>query len=259
MPPISGVIIAYNEEKYIEQCIRSLQKVADEVVVVDSCSTDRTPDICKKLGVVFYEQAFLGYIEQKNFALEKASHDHVLSLDADEALSESLVASILKVKENWLHDAYCFNRRNRFCGHWLRYTNHYPDRKLRLWNRNKGHWGGVNPHDKVIMDKSASVGFLKGDLLHWMCDSFEEHLDTINRFSTIAAREAFSRGTTCSAWKVVYKTIWRFFRNYFIKLGFLDGYMGFVVSYQDAFLCFQKYVKLRYLIREKKQDNTHDH
>ena len=253
MPPISGVIIAFNEEKYIAQCIRSLQKVADEVVVVDSCSTDRTPEICRELGAVLYEQPFLGYIEQKNFALAKASHNHVLSLDADEALSEELVESICAVRENWSHDAYTFNRRNRFCGRWMRYTNLYPDRKLRLWDRRKGQWGGVNPHDKVVMGSGSTTGFLRGDLLHWMCDSYEEHLDTINRFSTIAAGEAMKQGIRCSAWKVFYKTVWRFIQNYFIKKGFLDGYMGFVVSYQDSFLCFQKYVRLRHLLLARKR------
>ncbi len=253
MPRISGVIIAFNEEKYIGQCIRSLQRVADEIVVVDSLSTDNTPGICRDLGVKYYEQEFLGYIEQKNFALEKASYDHVISLDADEALSEELIDSILKVRDNWEYDAYIFNRLNRFCGHWLRYTNYYPDRKLRMWNRKKGRWGGVNPHDKVIMEKDAVSAWLKGDLLHWMCDSFEEHLETINNFTTIAAREAFLKGTPCSAWKVFYKPTWRFIQNYFVKKGILGGHMGFVVSYQDAFSCFQKYAKLRHLILEARK------
>jgi len=256
MPPISGVVIAFNEEEYIGQCIRSLQNVCDEVIVVDSLSSDRTPEICKSLGVKFIEQPFLGYIEQKNFALEQARYDHVLSLDADEALSDELAASILEVKENWTHDGYVCNRMNRFCGKWLRYTNHYPDRKLRLWDRRKGSWGGVNPHDKVIMHEDADVARLKGDLLHWMCDSYEEHLDTINRFSTIAAKEAFTKGVTCSPWKVFYKTFWRFIQHYIVKRGFLHGYMGFVVSYQDAFLCFQKYVKLRHMIHAAKTDDS---
>ena len=199
MPGISAVIISYNEEKYIGQCIRSLQNVADEIVVVDSLSTDNTPQICRDLGVKFFQQKFLGYIEQKNFAMDKASYDHVISLDADEALSEELTSSILKVKENWEYDAYSFNRLNRFCGHWLRHTNYYPDRKLRMWDRRKGRWGGVNPHDKVIMQKGATSSVLKGNILHWMCDSFEEHLETINNFTTIAAREAFRSGTPCSA------------------------------------------------------------
>ncbi len=252
MPSISAVIITLNEESCIERCIRSVMTVADEVVVVDSLSTDRTPEICRKLGVKFVEQEFLGYIQQKNFALKQAAYDHVLSLDADEALSEELARSIHDVKNNWKHDGYKFNRLNKFCGHWIRHTNYYPDRKLRLFDRRKGQWGGVNPHDKVVMQPGSSTGRLKGDLLHWLCETYEEHLDTINKFSTIAAREALKKGEKCSAWKVFYKPVWRFIQNYFVKRGFLDGYMGLVVSRNSAFLNYQKYAKLRNLIQLEK-------
>ena len=119
MPKISAVIITYNEEKYIEQCINSLVDVADEIVVVDSLSTDRTVEICKRLGAKIIEQKFLGYKEQKNFAVQQAEYDYILSLDADEALSAELRKSILKAKNNWLFDGYRFNRLNNFCGQWM--------------------------------------------------------------------------------------------------------------------------------------------
>ncbi len=247
MPSISAVIISYNEERHIERCIKSLLVIADEVVVLDSYSTDRTPEICKELGVTFHQQAFAGYIEQKNHAMRLASHDIILSLDADEVLSERLTQSIREVKDNWTHDGYRFNRLNNFCGQWMRYTNYYPDRKLRLFNRRKARWGGVNPHDMILMDKGSRVGHLKGDLLHWMCESLHEHLQTIDRFSAIAASEAFKKGVRASAWKVFYKPIWRFIQYYLIKRGFLDGYMGLVVSRHASFLCFQKYARLREL------------
>ncbi len=245
MPPISGVIITYNEEQYIGACIRSLQQVADEVVVVDSFSTDKTPEICQSLGVRFIKKGFSGHIEQKNFAVQQASYDHILSLDGDEILSDELTNSVRKVKDNFTHDAYSFKRLNNFCGKWMYATNLYPDRKIRLWDRRKGQWGGTNPHDKVLMQKGASVQRLDGSILHYMCDSLEEYLDTINRYTTIAAREAWIQGHTGSAFKVFYKTVWRFIRNYFLKKGFIAGYTGFVVSYCDAFSCFMKYVKLR--------------
>ncbi len=249
MPPISGVIIAYNEERYIRQCIRSLQQVADEVLVVDSFSTDKTPEICQSMGVKLIKKEFSGHIEQKNFAVQQASYDHILSLDADETLSDELLDSIRKVKQNFTHDAYSFKRLNNFCGKWMYATNLYPDRKIRLWDRRKGQWGGTNPHDKVVMQKGTSVRRLKGCILHYMCDSFEEHLDTINRYTTIAAWEASKQGHSGSAFKVYYKTFWRFIRNYFIKKGFIAGYTGFVVSYCDAFSCFLKYVKLRHITK----------
>ncbi len=230
-----------------------MQGVVDEIVVVDSLSSDKTPEICRSLGAKLIQQPFLGYIEQKNFALKEATYDHVLSLDADEALSESLAASIKEVRQKWLYDSYRFNRMNRFCGKWMRYTNYYPDRKLRLFDRRKGRWGGVNPHDRVVMEKGATTGFLTGDLLHWMCDSLQEHMDTINRYSGIAAMEAFKNGVRCPVWKVWYKPLWRFFQYYVVKRGFLDGYMGLVVSRHAAFMCFQKYARLRCLLLESRR------
>ncbi|HEX3008578.1 MAG TPA: glycosyltransferase family 2 protein [Bacteroidales bacterium] len=145
--PISAVIITFNEENNIERCIRSLEGIADEIIVVDSYSTDNTVEIALNLGAIVYKQVFLGHVEQKNFALSKTSHSHVLSLDADEELSDKLRESILEVKENWTHDGYYFKRLTNYCGRWIKHTSWYPSKKLRLWDKAKGEWGGVNPHD----------------------------------------------------------------------------------------------------------------
>ncbi|MFI5135444.1 MAG: glycosyltransferase family 2 protein, partial [Chitinophagales bacterium] len=146
---ISAVIITFNEEKKIARCIDSLNGVADELVVVDSFSTDATVEICKAKSVRFIQHAFEGYIQQKNFAVTQATNDFILSLDADECLSEELRLSILAVKNDLKFDGYIMNRRTNFCGQWIHHSGWYPDRKLRLWNRNKGAWGGTDPHDKV--------------------------------------------------------------------------------------------------------------
>jgi glycosyltransferase involved in cell wall biosynthesis len=252
MPALSAVVIAFNEEKYIERCIRSLQTVAEEVVVVDSFSTDRTVAICKQLGVKVYQQAFLGYVQQKDYAVGLATHDHILSLDADEALSEEMAASILQVKENWTHDAYVFNRLNNFCGRWMWHTNLYPDRKIRLFDRRMAAWGGINPHDEVILRAGGTKRRLDGPILHWLCDTFEEHLEKTDRFSAIAAREAFDRGVQAPVGKVMIKPLWRFFHNYVIKLGFLEGYHGYLVSRYAGLLGFLKYSKLRRLHLENR-------
>ena len=135
---ISAVIITFNEEKNIERCLQSLQGIVDEIVVVDSFSKDQTKSICEKYNVKFVEHAFEGHIEQKNYAITQASYPYVLSLDADEALDETLKSSILKVKKNWTHDGYSMNRLTNYCGSWIKHCGWYQDTKLRLWDARKG-------------------------------------------------------------------------------------------------------------------------
>ena len=254
MQKISAVIITFNEERYIEQCIRSLIDVADEIVVVDSLSTDRTPEICRNLGVKFIEQPFLGYKEQKNFALEQATHDYILSLDADEALSTELRNSILKAKNDWKFDGYKCYRLNNYCGQWMFHTSLYPERKLRLFDRRKGKWGGINPHDRFEMEPGSKIGMLNGDLLHWVYDSIEEHIAKINHFSTISSQEYFKLGISAGIRKIIFRTAWRFFHSYIIKAGFLEGFMGYVASKNLAYLCYLKYSKLRALVLAEKKN-----
>ena len=133
MIKLSAVIITYNEEEHLDKCLRSLLDVADEIIVVDSYSTDKTKEICERHHVTFIEQEFLGYKEQKNFAMSKASYDYILSLDGDEALSNQLKQSVLKTKANWIYDGYYSNRLNNYCGQWIKHSDWYPDKKLRLF------------------------------------------------------------------------------------------------------------------------------
>lgn len=139
---LSAVIITYNEEDNIERCLESLEKTADEILVVDSFSSDRTAEICKSKGVEFIQHSFEGHIEQKNYALSRASNDYVLSLDADEALSDKLIQSIRAAKQNWSTNGYSVNRLTNYCGKWIRHCGWYPDKKIRLWDKRKGTWGG---------------------------------------------------------------------------------------------------------------------
>jgi len=245
MVKLSAVIITYNEEKKIERCLLSLKSIADEIVVVDSFSTDKTEEICLKHGVRFTTHKFDGYIEQKNYALTCASNDYILSLDADEAISEELKKSILKVKANWKYDGYFFNRFNNYCGQWIHHSNWYPDQKLRLFDRRKGSWGGENPHDRFIQSKGATKKYLRGDLLHWVLTTYDDHIDKANRFSTIAAEEAFKKGKRASIVTILFHAIWRFVKSYFIRFGILDGYNGFVISSFSSYTVFLKYIKLR--------------
>ena len=247
---ISAVVITFNEEKNIGRCLDSVEGVADEIIVVDSYSTDQTRNICRSKGVYFIQHAFEGHIEQKNYAVSRAAYDHILSLDADEALTEKLRQSILAVKQNWQYDGCAFNRLTRYAGKWIRYSGWYPDTKLRLWDRNKGHWGGVNPHDRVVMDDKSRITHIAGDLHHYSYHTISEHIDRINSFSDIAAREAYEDGRKANLIiDIVLNPLFTFFKKYFLKLGILDGYQGFMIAIHTAYGKFLKYIKLRELHR----------
>ncbi len=250
MLKLSVVIITLNEEKNIARCLESVKDIADEIVIVDSFSIDRTEEICNNYNVKFIQHEFRGHIEQKNWAIEQSSYLHVLSMDADEELSDRLKKSILEVKGNWKYDGYYFNRLTNYCGKWIRHTSWYPARKLRLWDKSKGKWGGLNPHDKFKLEKGSTKKFLKGDLLHYSYYSINEHVTQINNFSTIVAKAYFKENKRASYFNIVFHPFWRLFRDYIIKLGFLDGFYGLVVSMNSAHETFLKYIKLRNLHRE---------
>jgi glycosyltransferase involved in cell wall biosynthesis len=259
MPSISAVIITFNEQEHIGNCINSLQGIADEILVVDSFSTDSTEAICNKFNVRFVKHHFEGYFEQKNYALSLASFPIVLSLDGDEALSDELKKSILEVKSDWKYDGYHFNRSHNYCGKWLRYSRWYPDRQLRLFDRGKGRWVGPNPHDNVKMDKGAKVKWIKGDLLHWNYSSYEDHIEKANRFSSIAAREYLKAGKSAGPLTASVHGTWSFFRSYILNAGFLDGYLGYRCCRVTAYASYLKYEKLRKLNRESQKPNSlHD-
>lgn len=255
---LSAVIITYNEENNIERCLKSISDVVEEIIVVDSYSTDRTEEICLDHGAKFIKHTFIGHIEQKNWAINQASYPHILSLDADECLSGTLKASILEAKNNWRFDGYYFNRLTNYCGKWIRHTTWYPSRKLRLWDSRKGSWGGFNPHDKFILEKGTSKKYLKGDILHYSYYSFSEHIDQINKFSSILSNSYFQQGRKLFMIDLLVHPLWRFFKDFILRLGFLDGYYGFIISVNSAHETFLKYIKLRnlYIDEEKSQRET---
>jgi glycosyltransferase involved in cell wall biosynthesis len=249
---LSAVIITYNEERNIERCILSLKNIADEIVVLDSFSTDRTEEICRKHGVKFYQHAFDGHIQQKNRAITYASYPHVLSLDADEAPDENLKASILAVKSDWKYDGYTMNRLTNYCGKWIRHCGWYPDTKLRLWDSRKGSWSGINPHDRYEMrDKNSSTFHLQGDLLHYSYYSVEEHYRQADKFSGIAAKALFEQGVRSGVLKPALKATAKFIRNFIVNAGFLDGKYGWIICRITAYETWMKYHKLHLLWQGK--------
>ncbi|NRD19645.1 glycosyltransferase family 2 protein [Winogradskyella eckloniae] len=252
MLKLSGVIITFNEERNIENCLQSLVNVVDEIVVVDSFSTDKTKAICERFNVKFIEQKFLGYIEQKNFALSQARYNYIVSLDGDEALSETLQHSITKLKSNWKFDGYYANRFNNFCGQWIKHSDWYPNKKLRVFDRRKAEWQGINPHDNVqLFNSKDKTGHLKGDILHKTYQSYSEFNQKTEYFSTIAAKAYFDKGKKAPIWKIIFNPTWAFFKSYVLRLGFLDGFNGFVICIQTANITFLKYSKLRALYQNR--------
>jgi len=247
MEKLSVVIITYNEERNIRRCLESITEVADEIVVVDSLSTDSTKEICEEFNVNFVEQRFLGYIEQKNHALKFASHNFVLSLDADEALSKELKSSILKAKHNFSASGYSMNRLTNYCGKWVRHCGWYPDKKLRLFNHKLGSWGGINPHDEFFFKEKENINHLKGDLLHYSYYSVDEHYHQAERFSDIAAQAYLDKGKKASVFKLLFSPLIRFIRDYIFLLGFVDGSTGIRICYIQALTTYKKYSKLRKL------------
>ncbi|MGD0709899.1 MAG: glycosyltransferase family 2 protein [Bacteroidales bacterium] len=255
MEQISVVIITLNEERNIERCLKSLEEVADEIIVLDSFSTDKTSEICQKFPVKFIQKEWMNYSASKNFANSNASYDYILSIDADEALSDELKRAILELKtSDNLFDAYCFNRLANYCGKWIRHGGWYPDTKLRLWNRHKGQWEG-EIHEAVKMERNTKTGFIKGDLLHYSYYSIEQHLNLMNKYTDIMANELFNIGKNASIFKLLFSPVFKFIRDYILKLGFLDGYTGFVICRISTRASFLKYTKLRRLNRSKSLHN----
>ncbi len=248
MIQLSAVIITYNEEKNIGRCLQSLQGVVDEIVVVDSMSTDTTIAICNQYGVRIISHAFEGHIQQKNYAAKQASYEWVLSLDADECLDETLRNEIIRVKNSVEVDGYSMNRLTNYCGQWIKHGGWYPDIKLRLWNRQKGQWGGINPHDKFeLYDSAAPNIHLKGNILHYSYYTIEEHRNRSMHYAEISAQHLFELKKNISMPMIFIKTISKFIRNYFLHAGFLDGAYGYTIAIISAQETHRKYRLLKEL------------
>ena len=244
MEKISVVIICLNEEKNIGRCLDSVKEIADEIIILDSYSTDQTITIAEKKGAVVIQEAFRGYIQQKNRALELASYNHILSLDADEALDPQLILSIGEVKQHLRSPAYRMNRMSNYCGKFIRHGSWYPDAKIRLFDRRVARWGGTNPHDKIILEGDLKVEHLRGNILHFSYHNIAEHVTQNNKFSTLAAESLFANGRRTNLFNVFIHPAWAFFQSYVLRLGFLDGLFGMVIAIQIAHLTFLKHLKL---------------
>jgi len=243
--PISGCVICYQEADRIADCVRSLA-FCDEVVVVDSGSTDGTPRIAAELGARVIENApFPGHREQKQYAIEQAQHDWVFCLDADERATPELQQAVRALQAQGLAaNGYEMPRKNHYLGRVLKHGLHVPDRKLRLFDRRKGRWGGRNPHDRVVMERGADVVRLPAAIEHLSYRDFAHHKRTIESFTRIAVDAMVQEGRTGSLLDVIVRPPAVFVKSLVLKLGFLDGWRGFVVAAMAAYTDWKKYWRL---------------
>lgn len=227
--PISAVIITFNEERNIQRCIDSLRDVADEIIVIDSFSTDKTKSICEQNKVTFIQTDWKGYSATKNFGHTRANSEWILSMDADEALSDSLKKEIVDAKKSGLKGAYRFPRLTNYCGTWIRHGGWYPDKKIRLFNRNEARWEGSFVHEELVVKEGVSITELKGDLLHYSYYTIEEHLQRSEKYAKLGAEKIAAKGKGVFL-KSIFSPVVRFIQMYFFKAGFLDGYHGFKIA-----------------------------
>lgn len=238
---ISAAIITFNEEKNIARALESL-RCCDEIVVVDSGSTDRTVELATKLGARVLDSTWRGYAGQKNYATACCEHDWILSLDADEALSEALEAEIWQIKKNGPEfDAYTMPRLAQYLGRWILHSGWYPDRKVRLYDRRLAKWVGDYVHESVIVE--GRIGHLNTNILHFTCSSLSEHLRTLDRYTTLAAEQLVEQKTPIGWKELALDPAWTFFRTYVLQRGFLDGTEGLAIAYMAALYNFLKYAK----------------
>lgn len=243
---LSVVIITLNEEKALPACLTSVS-FADEILVVDSGSSDATVTIAEQCGARVITQSWLGYGRQKQFAVEQAANDWVLCLDADEQVSESLQASIKAALQTPAYKAYQMPRCNRFMGRWLRHGEGYPDLSLRLFNRQFAQWGQQVVHERV--ETHEPVGTLKGDLLHESEETRQQYLQKQDHYTSLQAQQLYALGKSAPLYKLILNPVVRFVKFYFIRLGMLDGYAGFRHILIGCANTYNKYAKLRRLYR----------
>ncbi len=246
MLSISVVVITFNEEKNLSRCLASVAGIADEIIVVDSFSTDGTRVIAESFNAKLVSRAFDGYAKQKNFATGLAKNDWILSLDADEELTVALRTSIESIKEDTSTALFRIPRLTNYCGKWIKHCGWYPDLQGRLYNRRLGAWEEKMVHEfwKPAEDGHV-IAVLRGDLLHYSFSSIGEHMRKIEKYTELAALEAQKRGRKASVFKMIFSPVWHFISEYFLKLGFLDGYYGFVICRLSAYSAFAKYSKIR--------------
>jgi glycosyltransferase involved in cell wall biosynthesis len=243
MEKVSAVVIVYNEEKNLRACLETVQW-ADEIVVVDSHSQDRTVEIAREFSGKIFQREYRGHIDKKRFAVSKAAHDWVFSIDADERATPELKEEILGVLKQGSKEivGYDMPRMTRHLGRWILHGEWYPDRVTRLFRRSRMRYEGTEPHDRVIL--TGRRGHLHGMLLHYNYRNFAHQIQTVQSYSDVAAKAMLKEGRRIGFRNLFLRPLFKFLRCYFLKRGFLDGWPGFIIAATSAFYVLAKYVKL---------------
>ncbi len=238
--PISAVIITHNVADTIEPCLKALNQVCNEVLVLDSFSTDGTIEICERHGVKLMPQEWLGYAQTKNVGNKMAKNDWILSIDSDEVLSDELIETLqhLTLGNNTV---YSLDRLTNYCGKWVYHCGWYPEWKVRLFNRNDVKWQGDFVHETLSIPADFQEIKLKGKLYHYSYKDSEDHFNRINKYARLAAEERYSKKMKANFVKRWLSPVSRFMRTYFLKKGFLDGKAGFLISWRSAYMVWLRY------------------
>ena len=244
------MLITRNAANVLDPCLESLA-FADDIVIIDSGSSDRTAEIARERGARMVQKEWLGFGRQKQFAVEQAKHDWVLCVDSDERVSPELRASIEAALAAPQTPVYRMARRNRFLGRWLAHGEGYPDWSPRLFNRMNARWSDDLVHEKVLY--AVTPGTLAGDLMHDSSDDISTYLERQNRYTTLAARQAFERGRSATLLHLVFSPVVRFFKFYVFRLGFLDGMAGLIHISIGCMNSYVKYAKLMELRRAEQK------
>ncbi|MBD3320655.1 MAG: glycosyltransferase [Chitinivibrionales bacterium] len=241
--PVSGCVITLNEERHIADCIKSLD-FCDEILVVDSHSTDRTTHIAESLGAKVFQFDSADLVKKQNYTLELAANQWIFTLDADERVSEELKNEIQRLfRHTPGHDGYRFPRRTYYIDKWIRHGGWYPDKKIRLYDKTKAVWTGVNPHYEIRLKGSA--GDIHADILHYSFDNVQAHVDRLKRYAAIAVEQmADNKATNGVIPRMIIRPAGKFLEMYIYKLGFLDGKHGFIIAGLYSFGMFVRYALL---------------
>lgn len=247
MNRISSITIVKNDEANIMDCINSLKKCADEVIVlIDSLSSDRTLEIVKSIPSIKYEEVeWKGYAPTKQYAISLSTNDYILWLDSDEVLSDELILEINKLKaKNGISDAYSIPRKAIFIGKWIKHSGWYPGRVIRLFNKNRASFNDNKVHEGLEFNSITIPHELKNDIIHYTDRNLVHYLNKLNIYTSLASEDLSDKGKNVSLLDIIIRPFWIFIKMYLIKAGFLDGMHGFILASYSSFYVFVKYTKL---------------